>query len=148
MWQLGRFSKIRSHMFTHTAHSYYILNNICYYQEMLSWKGFSLTKITFLWPFGKNLWINVTSKSFFFPTSKTCHIIKFDPVFDPDKSNCDVAIGRIKFAGLYLAVEIQYTYQTPPQPGGWWWLLVVSVDYTRKCYVTCWVNNIKWSLKN
>ena len=61
-----------------------ILNN---YQQMLGWKV--LQRITFLWPFGKNLVYKVNLKSFF-PTQKICHN-KFDPVFDPSK---DIMFGH------------------------------------------------------
>ena len=65
-------------------------------------------------PFGKTLWINLFSKSFF-SIPKICY--KFDPVLDP---NNDIMLGikQIKFVGLPLAVEILQTYQTPPQSGG------------------------------
>ena len=61
-----------------------------------------------------------------------------------------LGIERIKFVGLSLAVKILYAYQThynQEVDGG------LSVDCTRNCYVTWWVNNInqvlnkKWFMK-
>ena len=98
-----------------------------------------------------SLRINLTPSSFF-PTPKICHI-KFDPVFDPSKAIM-LGIEGIKYCrnipGSWDPVHL-------PNPTTTMRLMVAYTSVggmqagdcsQGECYVTWWVNNIKWCLKN
>ena len=127
----------------HLATVYWLISFIISKHLVGVRKVLHLQSITLLWSFRNNLVENLIPETFF-PTPKVCHI-KSNTLLHPNKELI-FDIERIKFVGLSLAVEILYTYTKPHHNQDFEGGSFLSVNCTRKCYVTwwLWVNNIKY----